>query len=55
MAFTLHTDEMILRGEELLKLRKMVRTGDLVVTIAGITPMRGATNMLRISKISQKE
>lgn len=51
MDFTTHTDEMILRGEELLEARGLVDDGDLVVTVAGVTPMRGATNMLRISEI----
>ena len=50
--FTPHTDEMILKGEELLKIKKFANKGDLIVTSAGITPMKGATNMIRISKIS---
>ena len=50
--FTPHTDEMILKGEELLKIKKFAKKGDLIVTSAGVTPMKGATNMLRISKIS---
>ena len=53
MDFTAHTDEMILRGEELLEARGLVSDGDLVVTVAGVTPMRGATNMLRISEIQR--
>ena len=53
MDFTAHTDEMILRGEELLEARGLVDNGDLVVTVAGVTPMRGATNMLRISEIQR--
>jgi pyruvate kinase len=53
MDFTAHTDEMILRGEELLEARGLVDDGDLVVTVAGVTPMRGASNMLRISEIQR--
>ena len=50
--FTPHTDEMILRGEELMKVKRLVSRGDRVVTVAGVTPMKGATNMLRIGEIS---
>jgi len=52
MAFTSSTDQMIQRGEELLKLNGLVSPGDRVVTVAGVTPMKGATNMLRISEIT---
>jgi len=51
LPFTAHTDEMILKGEEMLDGRGFVNEGDLVVTVAGVTPMRGATNMLRVSEI----
>lgn len=50
--FTPHTDEMIQRGEEVVKRKKLVKPGDLVVTVAGVTRMKGATNMVRVSKIS---
>lgn len=49
--FTPHTDEMIQRGEEHVKAEKMLKTGDLVVTVAGVTRMKGATNMVKVSKI----
>ena len=52
LEFTPHTDEMILRGEELMKVKRLVSKGDRVVTVAGVTPMKGATNMLRIGEIS---
>ena len=52
MEFTSSTDEMIQRGEELLKLKGLVSAGDRVVTVAGVTPMKGATNMLRVSEIA---
>ena len=52
MEFTSSTDEMILRGEEMLKRCGLVSAGDRVVTVAGVTPMKGATNMLRISEIT---
>ncbi len=50
--FTPYTDEMILLGEEHVKGEKLVKSGDLVITIAGVTRMKGATNMLRISKVT---
>lgn len=50
--FVEHTDEMMKRGEEALIQGGKVKTGDLMVTIAGMTMMRGATNMLRLSVIN---
>jgi pyruvate kinase len=47
-----YTDEMIRKGEELLRNKKLVKPGDLVITVSGKTPMKGATNMLKISKIT---
>ncbi|MCP4220684.1 MAG: pyruvate kinase [bacterium] len=52
IGFTPHTDEMIQKGEEHVKEEKLLKSGDVVVTVAGVTRMRGATNMLRVSKIS---
>lgn len=49
--FVEHTDEMILRGEEHVRKEGMVKPGDLVITVAGVTRMKGATNMLRVSVI----
>ncbi len=49
--FTQQTDDMIYAGESILKKSGILKTGDLVVTIAGVTRMKGATNMLRISRI----
>lgn len=50
--FTQNTDEMIRYGEEHGKEEKIIQPGDLVVTVAGVTRMKGATNMVRVSKIS---
>jgi len=50
--FIRNTDEMILKGEDMLRIKKIVKPGDLILTIAGLTPMKGATNMLRVSKIN---
>ena len=50
--FSPDTDEMIRRGESHVRAEKLVKNGDLIVTVAGVTPMKGATNMLRISKIT---
>ncbi len=50
--FTPNTDEMMQKGEEVLKSQKHVRPGDLVVTVSGKTPMKGATDMLKISRFN---
>jgi pyruvate kinase len=46
------TDEMVVRGEELLKRKGLARTGDVVLMMAGHSHTRGATNMLRVHTIS---
>jgi len=46
------TDEMIVRGEELLKARGLVTPGDTILMLAGQSHSAGATNMLRIHVIS---
>ena len=47
-----NTDEMIVKGEELLKRRGLAASGDRVVMLAGQSHTTGATNMLRVHTIS---
>lgn len=49
--FTPQTDKMIIEGEELIKKKGLIKSGDLVVIVSGQTPMRGATNMLKLTRI----
>jgi pyruvate kinase len=51
-AFAATTDDMIVKGEELLKARGMVRGGDTVLMLAGQSHTAGATNMLRVHTIA---
>jgi pyruvate kinase len=51
-AFAKTTDEMILKGEALLKQQGMVQTGDTIVMLGGQSHTAGATNMLRVHAIS---
>jgi pyruvate kinase len=46
------TDEMIVRGDALLKLRGMVQPGETVLMLAGQSHTAGATNMLRVHVVS---
>jgi pyruvate kinase len=46
------TDEMIVRGEELLKRKGLVTSGDTILMLAGQSHTTGATNMLRVHVIS---
>jgi pyruvate kinase len=46
------TDEMVARGEDLLKRKGLARTGDVVLMMAGHSHTRGATNMLRVHTIA---
>lgn len=45
------TDEMIEMGERILKEKGLVKNGDKIVIVAGKTPARGATNMLKVERI----
>ncbi len=45
------TDEMVIRGEALLKRLNVAATGDRVVMLAGHSHTAGATNMLRVHTI----
>jgi pyruvate kinase len=51
-AFAKNTDEMILKGEALLKEKGMARTGETIVMLGGQSHTAGATNMLRVHVIS---
>jgi pyruvate kinase len=46
------TDEMIVKGEALLKAQGMIAKGDTVLMLAGQSHTAGATNMLRVHTIS---
>jgi pyruvate kinase len=46
------TDDMIVRGETLLKQKGLVAKGDTVLMLAGQSHTAGATNMLRVHVIS---
>lgn len=47
--FTPYTDKMLQKGENCLRKSNLIKKNDLIISIAGITRMVGATNMLRIS------
>jgi pyruvate kinase len=46
------TEQMLAKGEELLKARKLAASGDVVLMLAGQTYTKGVTNMLRVHTIS---
>jgi pyruvate kinase len=50
-AFAPNTDEMIVRGEALLKQKGLVVKGDTILMLAGQSHTAGATNMLRVHVI----
>lgn len=47
------TDQMIDEAEKILEEEKRIDAGDLVVQISGVAPMKGATNMLKISRFGE--
>jgi pyruvate kinase len=50
--FATTTDEMIVKGEALLKRRGLAAKGDMILMLAGQSHSAGATNMLRVHTIS---
>ena len=49
--FTSKTDDMIRKGEQALKDEGHLKKGDTLLVVAGETPMKGATNMLKFLKV----
>ena len=49
--FTATTDEMILKGESVLKQRGLAAPGETIVMLAGQRNLAGATNMLRVHTV----
>ncbi len=45
------TDQMIEIGEKILKEKGLVKKGETIVIVAGKTPAKGATNMLKVERI----
>jgi len=50
--FTSKTDDMIRRGEQKLISKGHLKKGDTLLVVAGETPMKGATNMLKFLKVN---
>ncbi len=50
--FTSKTDDMIIKGEKMLKDDGYLNKGDTLLVVAGETPMKGATNMLKFLKVT---
>ena len=49
--FISHTDRMIEEGISLLLKKSYIKKGDLMVITAGKTPMRGATDMIKVLRV----
>jgi pyruvate kinase len=50
--FTANTDEMIVRGDEILKKHGLAQPGETIVMLAGQSNTAGATNMLRVHVVA---
>ena len=42
------------QAEVILKSRKLVKKGDLILVISGTTPVKGATNFVRVKKVGEE-
>lgn len=52
--FTRHLADLIADAEKALVVRRLVRKGDTIVIVSGTTPVRGATNFLRVKKTGEE-
>jgi pyruvate kinase len=54
ISFKRHMADLITDAEEELVARRLARKGDTIVIVSGTTPVRGATNFLRVKKIAEE-
>jgi pyruvate kinase len=52
--FARHMADLVADAERTLCSRRLAKKGDLIVIVSGTTPLRGATNFLRIKKIGEE-
>jgi pyruvate kinase len=52
--FARHMTDLIADAEKTLQARRLVKKGDSIVVVSGTTPVRGATNFLRVKKIGEE-
>ncbi len=52
--FAKHMADLIADAERTLCARRLAKKGDLIVIVSGTTPLRGATNFLRVKKIGEE-
>ncbi len=51
IGYSPNTDILLAEGEDILLTKRLIKEGDIIIMIGGVTPIKGATNMLRIMKI----
>jgi pyruvate kinase len=49
------TDEMLRLGEAVLRRSRLIPSGDVIVVVAGTTPLAGATNLLKVMRIENSD
>jgi pyruvate kinase len=52
--FARHMADLMRDAENALLKRKLAKKGDAIVVVSGTTPVRGATNFLRVKKIGEE-
>jgi pyruvate kinase len=52
--FARHMADLIADAEKTLVTRRLSRKGETIVIVSGTTPVRGATNFLRVKKIGEE-
>jgi pyruvate kinase len=51
--FEKHLDDLMTDAEKVLLRNRLVKKGDQVIVVSGATPVRGATNIMRIKRVGQ--
>jgi pyruvate kinase len=52
--FEKHMADLIIDAEKSLLRNKLVKKGDRIVVITGTTPVKGATNIMRIKRVGER-
>ena len=52
--FDKHIADIISRAERQLVARNLVKKGDPIVIVSGTTPVKGATNLMRVKKVGEE-
>ncbi len=51
LEYTQNTDVLIAKAESMLLDERIIKEGDIIIVVGGVTPVKGATNMLKVLRV----